>query len=129
MRVGIKLQLNWFELGLEINLFLPAFLERKYSKGNSIDKQFVLSSSRSSPWRKENLINIWQMFNIDIDDLAVKPYILHKSLLQWICCKYLAWWNRHSYFWPQRSRRPLEAKNTPRRPKKAWKSWFIKKSI
>ena len=25
------------------------------------------------------------------DDLAVKPYIPHKSLLQWICCKCLAW--------------------------------------
>ena len=28
------------------------------------------------------LINIGQMFNFDIDDLAVKPYIPHKSLLQ-----------------------------------------------
>ena len=75
------------------------------------------------------LINIWRMFNLAIDDLAMKPYIPHKSLLQWICCKCLAWWHRHSYFWPQRSWRLLEAKNTPRRPKKAWKSWFIKKSI
>ena len=37
------------------------------------------------------LINIWQMFNLGTDDLAVKPYIPHKSLLQWICCKCLAW--------------------------------------
>ena len=56
MSRGIKLQLNWFELGLENNLFLPTFLERKYSKGNSINKQFVLSSSHSSPWRKKNPI-------------------------------------------------------------------------
>ena len=39
------------------------------------------------------LINIWQMFNLDTDDLAVKPHIPHKSLLQWICCKCLVWWN------------------------------------
>ena len=30
------------------------------------------------------------MFNLGTDDLAVKPYIPHKSLLQWICCKWLA---------------------------------------
>ena len=60
------------------------------------------------------------MFNVGIDDLVVKPYTPHKSLLQWICCKCLAWWQGHSYFWPQRSWRLLEAKNTPRRPKKAW---------
>ena len=78
---------------------------------------------------KNLLINNRRMFNVGIDDLAEKPYIPHKSLLQWICCKCLAWWHRHSYFWPQRSWRLLEAKNTPRRPKKAWKSWFIKKSI
>ena len=29
------------------------------------------------------------MFNAAIDDLAMKPYIPHKSLLQWICCKVL----------------------------------------
>ena len=32
-----------------------------------------------------------KMFNVATDDLAVKPYIPHKSLLQWICCKCLAW--------------------------------------
>ena len=37
------------------------------------------------------LINIWQMFSLGTFDLAVKPYIQHKSLLQWICCKCLAW--------------------------------------
>ena len=36
-------------------------------------------------------INIWQMFNLGTDNLAVKPYIPHKSLLQWICCKCLVW--------------------------------------
>ena len=50
-------------------------------------------------------------------------------LLQWICCKCLAGWYRHSYFWTQRSWRLLEAKNTPRRPNLSWRSWFIEKSI
>ena len=40
-----------------------------------------------------NLINNWRMFNGATDDLAEKPYIPHKSLLQWICCKCLAWWH------------------------------------
>ena len=31
------------------------------------------------------LFNIWQMFNVAIDNLAVKPYIPNKSLLQRIC--------------------------------------------
>ena len=69
------------------------------------------------------------MFNGATDDLAGKPYIPHKSLFQWICCKCLAWWHGHSYFWPQRSWRLLEAKNTPWRPKMSWRSWFIEKSI
>ena len=37
-----------------------------------------------------NLINIWQMFNVAMDNLAVKPDISHKSLLQ-LCCKCLEW--------------------------------------
>ena len=31
------------------------------------------------------LINIWQMFSLGTSDLAVKPYIPHKSLLQMPC--------------------------------------------
>ena len=75
------------------------------------------------------LINNRRLFNVEIDDLAEKPYIPHKSLLQWICSKCLAWWYRHSHFWPQRSWRLLEAKNTSRTLNKTWKSWFIRKSI
>ena len=37
----------------------------------------------------DNLINIWQMFNVETDDLAKKPYIPHKSLLQWIVANVL----------------------------------------
>ena len=40
------------------------------------------------------------MFNGAIVDLATKPYIQQKFLLQWICCKCLAGCYRHSYFWP-----------------------------
>ena len=29
--------------------------------------------------------------NVATDNLTVKPYIPHKSIFQWICCKYLAW--------------------------------------
>ena len=56
-----------------------------------------------------NIIYIWQMFNVPIDDLAVKPYIPRKSLLQWICCKCLACWHRHSYIWPPRSQSACNA--------------------
>ena len=76
-----------------------------------------------------HLINDPRMFNGAIFDLAEKPYITQKNYLQWVCCKCLAGCNRHIYFWPQRSWRLLEAKNTPRRPKLSWRSWFIEKSI
>ena len=76
-----------------------------------------------------NLINNPKMFNGLLFDLAEKPYIPQKILLQWICCKCLAGCYRHSYFWPQRSWRLLEAKNTPWRPKTAWRSWFIETSV
>ena len=36
-------------------------------------------------WYSDLLINIWKMFNLGTDDLAVKPNIPHKSLLQWFC--------------------------------------------
>ena len=43
------------------------------------------------------LINIWQMFNVAIvEDLTVKSYIPNKSLLQWIWCKCLGWWQRQT---------------------------------
>ena len=82
-------------------------------------------------WTEHNLINNRRMFNHVTDDLAEKPYIPHKSLLQWICCKCLAWWHRHSYFWPQRSCR---LSKTPLRGQKRnervdlWKKYLIKVS-
>ena len=72
------------------------------------------------------LINNPRMFNGARFDLAEKPYIPQNFLL-WVCCKCLAGCNRHIYFWPQRSWRLLEAKNTPRRPKMAWRSQSIAK--
>ena len=59
---------------------------------------------------RSNLINIWQMFNLGTDDLAVKPYIPHKSWFQWIVRKCLAWYHGYDYFWPPRLWRLLEAK-------------------
>ena len=67
----------------------------------------------------------FELFTTDshyFHNLINNPYIPNTSLLQWICCKCLAWWNRHSFFWPQRSWRLSEAKNTPRRPKITWRS-------
>ena len=46
--------------------------------------------------QQDNLVNIWLMFNGAIDNLAVKPFIRHKSLLQWICCQHLGWQHRYS---------------------------------
>ena len=54
------------------------------------------------------LINIWQMFNLGTSDLAVKPNIPHKSLLQFVANALITWvWS----FWPLRLWRLLEAKN------------------
>ena len=81
---------------------------------------------RSLSWSKINwIISAWWIIyttigivrctlGVGIVSITTKPYIPHKSLLQWICCKCIAWWHRHSYFWPQRSWRLLEAINTPR---------------
>ena len=44
------------------------------------------------------LLIIEGMFNGATVDLAEKPYIPQKILLQLICCKCLAGCNRHSYF-------------------------------
>ena len=74
-----------------------------------------------------HIINNPRMFNSAIFDMAEKPYVPQKNLLQWVCCKHLAGCNRHSYFWPQRSWRLLGAKNTPQRPKSSWRSWLIEK--
>ena len=75
----------------------------------------TLLVSTKTVTKSYNLINNPRMFNGAIVDLAEKPYIQQKFLLQWICCKCLSECNRHSYFWPQRSWRLLEAKNTPQR--------------
>ena len=50
---------------------------------------------------------------------TAKPYILWKSLFHWIWSKFYEFKHGHNFFWPQRSWRLLEAKNTPRRPKMA----------
>ena len=60
---------------------------------------------------------------------TAKPYILWKILFHWICSKFYEFKHGHNFFWPQRSWRLLEAKNTPRRPKLSWRSWFFEKSI
>ena len=57
---------------------------------------------------------------------TAKPYILWKILFHWICSKFYEFKHGHNFFWHQRL---LEAKNTPRRPKLSWRSWFFEKSI
>ena len=107
--------------------FFPAWINYKYWK---IFK-FLLPNTfpiKHTIWEISlHLINNPRMFNGAIVDLAEKPYIPQKILLQWVCCKCLAGCNRHIYFWHQRSWRLLEAKNTPQRPKSSWRSWLIEK--
>ena len=61
----------------------------------TLRRLFIILVGLTMIWFSEKMLissnNIWQLFNLDIDDLAVKPYIPHKSLIQWICCKCLAW--------------------------------------
>ena len=59
---------------------------------------------------------------------TVKPYVLLKNLFHWSFSNFYNVKHGHDFFWPQRSWRLLEAKNTPQRPKMAWMSWFIEKS-
>ena len=60
---------------------------------------------------------------------TVKPYILLKNVFHWIYSTFYKGKHGHDFFWPQRSWRLLEAKNTPPRPKISWRSWFIEKNI
>ena len=60
---------------------------------------------------------------------TVKPYVLLKNLFHWSFSNFYKDKHGYDFFWPQRSWRPLEAKNTPQRPKMAWRSWFIEKSV
>ena len=64
---------------------------------------------------------------LDNTSIRAKPYILQKICFQGLCSKFLGFWHGHGYFWPLRSYRLLEAKNTPRRPKKAWGVDILKK--
>ena len=60
---------------------------------------------------------------------TAKSYILWKSFFHWIYSKFYKFKHGHDFFWPLTSWRLLEAKNTSRRPKKAWRSWFNEKSV
>ena len=64
---------------------------------------------------------------VEITSITAKPYILQKICFQRLCSKFLVFWHGHGYFWPLRSWSLLEAKNTPLRPKMAWRSWYIEK--
>jgi hypothetical protein len=58
-------------------------------------KKFVFTSKRrvfvcfmeESSTRKKRFEIIWPLVRVEIDSITAKPYILPKSLLQWICSK------------------------------------------
>ena len=54
----------------------------------SVCTVWVLNITCLLKYASENLINNPRMFNVETDDLAVKPYIPQKNLLLWICCKF-----------------------------------------
>ena len=60
---------------------------------------------------------------------TVKPYILLKNLFHWIYSIFYKDKHGHDFFWPQRSWRLLEDKNTHPRPNISQRSLFIEKSI
>ena len=60
---------------------------------------------------------------------TAKPCILWKGLFHWICSKFYKVKQGHDFFWPPASWRLVEAKNTSRRPKYAWRSQFMEKSV
>ena len=60
---------------------------------------------------------------------TAKPYILWKGLFHRICSKFYKVKHGHDFFWPPASWRLVEAKNTSRRPKNAWRSQFMEKSV
>ena len=64
------------------------------------------------------LINIQQMsWQTDLN------HSLQNILFQWICSKFFKFQHWHNSFWPPTSRRLLEAKNSPQRPKMVGRSF------
>ena len=65
-----------------------------------------------------------------LTSITAKPYILQKTLFNSICSKFYRVKHGHDFFLaPLTSWRLLEAKNTPRRPKKVQRNWFTETSI
>ena len=60
---------------------------------------------------------------------TAKPYILWKGLFHRICSKFYKVKHGHDFFWPPASWRLVEAKNTFPRPKYAWRSQSMEKSV
>ena len=77
---------------------------------------------------KSHLINKRHVLDVVIVSITAKPYILQKSLLQWICSKILCVVTWARLFWPPRLWRLLEAKKPPQKATKAWRSRFFEKS-
>ena len=104
---------------------------------NGLDFYFYSNHTFFAFFRVTDLFSsIWQILLIIkgcpdtlIVRFTAKPYILWKILFHWICSKFNEFKHGHIFFWPQRSWRLLEAKNTPRRPILSWRSWFFEKSI
>ena len=69
---------------MEFHVLNPMEIQEKTSKywGVLILVFLVRSFLQLITSLDAHLINIWQMFNLATDNLAVKPYIPHKSLLQ-----------------------------------------------
>ena len=92
----LRITINWNHAGRSMthsyyNFYLKFGFHCQFDRQKTAGYGLPDNKKESVSLEINNLINIWQMFNLAIDNLAVKPYIPHKSLLQWICCKCLAW--------------------------------------
>ena len=115
---GIKTGSKYYMFNIGVENRVKIF--RKKTQENLGMKTWILKIHYAM-W---NLINIWQMsWHGHITSITAKPCILWKV--------YFTEFDQNSIslnmgiilFWLLTSRRQLEAKNTLRRTKKAWRSW------
>ena len=105
------------------NSTLQSWLQSSDLNGWKMDQYIDISA-----WRIKQMsrIQIQRHLFINIQQMSWQTDLNHSLqniLFQWICSKFFKFQHWHNSFWPPTSRRLLEAKNSPQRPKLVGRSF------